>query len=107
MKMTNKQHTSRKLLLVAAATLSLGAISIPADAARIDVQVGFPVPGIVVDARDPYFYSPNYCEGSWYGEWGGRIGYHRGGGRPWERRHSEADHHGRDHGREVMHEGHR
>jgi hypothetical protein len=105
--MTNKQHISHHLLLVAAATLSLGAISTPADAARVDIQIGFPVPGIVVDARDPYYYSPNYCAGCWYGEWGGRTGYHRGGGRPWEREHFEADHHGHDHGRDVRHEGHR
>ncbi len=102
--MTNAQRTLRNLLFVAAATLSLGAISIPADAA-VSIQIA--VPGIVVDARDPYYYSPNYCEGCWYGEWGGRVGYHRGGGRPWERRHVESDHHGHDHGKDVWHEGHR
>ena len=101
--MTNIQRTLHNLLLVAAATLSLGTISNPADAA-VDIQ--FSVPGIVVDVRDPYYYSPNYCAGCWYGEWGGRNGYHRGGGRPWERSHSEADHHGRSYGREVQHEGH-
>jgi hypothetical protein len=63
------------------------------------------VPGPV--AADPYYYSASYCVGCWYGEWGGRIGYHRGGGRPWERPHSEAEHHGQDRGRDVMHEGHR
>ena len=104
--MPNAQRTLQHLLLVTAATLSLGAISTPA-AARVDVQIGFVVPGIVVDARDPYYYSPNYCAGCWYGEWGGRNGYHRGGGRPWEHGHSEADHHGHDHGRDVRHEGHR
>jgi hypothetical protein len=107
MKMTNIQRTLHNLLLLAAATLSLGAISSPADAADVDVRIVFPVPGIVIDARDPYYYSPSYCDRCWYGEWGGRNGYHRGGGRPWERRHSEADHHGHDHGRDVWHEGHR
>jgi hypothetical protein len=71
------------------------------------VGVGVSVPGVVVDARDPYYYSPTYCAGCWYGQWGGRIGYHRGGGRPWERAHAEADHHGRGDGRDVRHEGHR
>ena len=71
------------------------------------VQVGVSVPGIVVSAADPYYYSPTYCAGCWYGQWGGRIGYHRGGGRPWERPHAEADHHGRSDGRDVRHEGHR
>jgi len=100
--MTNIQRTS---LIAAAATLWLGAISNPADAA-VSVQIA--VPGIVVDANDPYYYSPNYCAGCWYGEWGGRVGYHRGGGRPWERRHSEWDHHMHDsHGKDVWHEGHR
>ena len=103
--MTNVRRTLQYLIPVAAAALSLGAISTPADAA--DVSIQFAVPGIVIDARDPYYYSPNYCEGCWYGEWGGRTGYHRGGGRPWERPHSEADHHGHDHGRDVRHEGHR
>jgi hypothetical protein len=56
---------------------------------------------------EPYYYSPSYCVGCWYGEWSGRTGYHRGGGRPWERPHSEADHHGQDRGRDIMHEGHR
>jgi hypothetical protein len=103
MKMTNAQRTLHKSLLVAAA-LSFGAISLPA-AAQIQIQIG--VPGIVVDARDPYYYSSNYCAGCWYGEWGGRTGYHRGGGRPWEREHFEMDHHGHDHGRDVRHDGHR
>jgi hypothetical protein len=66
-------------------------------------EVG-PVPGVAVD---PYVYSPAYCVGCWYGQWGGRIGYHRGGGRPWERPHVEADHHGETRGRDVRHEGHR
>ena len=101
--MTNMQRTLHKLLLVAAATISLGAISTAANAG-VSVQIG--VPGIVVDANDPYYYSPSYCAGCWYGEWGGRTGYHRGGGRPWERPHSEADHHGRESGRDVQHEGH-
>ena len=103
--MTNTKRTLRNLMFVAATALPLAAISIPANAG-VDVQVGIGVPGIVVDAHDPYYYSPNYCAGCWYGEWGGRTGYHRGGGRPWERAHSEADHHGRDSGRDVRHEGH-
>jgi hypothetical protein len=65
-----------------------------------------PAPGVVISARDPYYYSPNYCAGCWYGQWGGRIGYHRGGGRPWEREHFESDHHGENRGRDVRHEGH-
>lgn len=69
--MPNVQRTLQHLLLVTAATLSLGAISTPA-AAGVDVQIGFVVPGIVVDARDPYYYSPEYCAGCWYGQWGGR-----------------------------------
>ena len=103
--MTNRQHPLHKLLLVAAATLSLGAISNAADAASVNVQIA--VPGVVIDARDPYYYSSSYCAGCWYGEWGGRTGYHRGGGRPWEREHVESDHHGHDQGRDVRHEGHR
>jgi hypothetical protein len=106
MKMTNTRRTLNRFLFVAAAALPLGAISVPADA-QVGVQIQFGVPGIVVDARDPYYYSPNYCAGCWYGEWGGRTGYHRGGGRPWERRHVESDHHGHDHGHDVWHEGHR
>ena len=66
-----------------------------------------PVSGVVIDPADPYYYSPTYCAGCWYGQWGGRIGYHRGGGRPWERPHTEADHHGENRGRDIMHEGHR
>jgi len=102
--MTNIQRTLHNLLVVAATTLSLVAISSPAYAA-VDVQIA--VPGIVIDARDPYYFSPSYCAGCWYGEWGGRTGYHRGGGRPWERAHNESDHHGHEHGRDVKHEGHR
>ena len=78
--MTNMQRTLHKLLLVAAATISLGAISTAANAG-VSVQIG--VPGIVVDANDPYYYSPSYCAGCWYGEWGGRTGYHRGGAISW------------------------
>jgi predicted small secreted protein len=104
--MTNTHRNLQNLLFVAAATVSLAAISTPAGAG-VDVQIGFGVPGIVVDARDPYYYSPSYCAGCWYGQWGGRNGYHRGGGRPWEREHFEADHHGHEHGRDVRHEGHR
>ena len=72
-----------------------------------EVRVGVAVPGVVVEPVDPYFYSPTYCVGCWYGQWGGRNGYHRGGGRPWEREHFEYDHHGRPEGREYRHEGHR
>lgn len=64
-------------------------------------------PGVVVAAGDPYYYSPNYCAGCWYGEWSGRTGYHRGGGRPWEREHVERDHHGHDYGGDIRHDGHR
>jgi hypothetical protein len=103
--MTKIQRTLHNLLFVAAATLSLGAISIPADAAGVSVQIS--VPGIVIDANDPYYFSNTYCAGCWYGQWGGRTGYHRGGGRPWEREHMESDHHGHDHGHDVKHEGHR
>jgi hypothetical protein len=62
---------------------------------------------VVAPAADPYVYSPSYCAGCWYGQWGGGIGYHRGGGRPWERAHTEADHHGENRGRDIMHDGHR
>jgi hypothetical protein len=71
------------------------------------VRIGVAVPGVVIDPVNPYYYSLSYCAGCWYGEWGGRTGYHRGGGRPWERPHSEVDHHGRDHGGDIRHEGHR
>ena len=102
--MTNMHRTKHNLLLAAAAAFSLGVISIPADAANVSVQIA--VPGIVVSAGDPYYYSSSYCDGCWYGQWGGRTGYHRGGGRPWEREHMEVDHHGHDHGRDVRHYGH-
>ncbi len=92
-------------LHIAAVTAVLSAaLSLPASA---QVTIQFAVPGIVVDVGDPYFYSPRPCPGCWYGEWGGRTGYHRGGGRPWEREHSEADHHGREERRDNHHEGHR
>jgi hypothetical protein len=29
---------------------------------------------------EPYFFSPAYCVGCWYGWYGGRYGYHRGYG---------------------------
>ena len=92
------------IFFVVAATLSLGAINNSADAA---VSVQIEVPGIVISAGDPYYFSPNYCAGCWYGEWGGRTGYHRGGGGPWEREHVESDHHGHNHGHDIKHEGHR
>lgn len=68
--------------------------------ACIPVMVG-------VDAPAPYYYSPSHCVGCWYGEWGGRTGYHRGGEQSWEREHFEADHHGQNRGRDVRHKGHR
>jgi hypothetical protein len=55
----------------------------------------------------PYAYSPTYCDGCWYGRWEGREGWHRGGGRPWEREHHEGDHEGEGHrGEGNRHEGH-
>jgi hypothetical protein len=54
----------------------------------------------------PYYYSPSYCAGCWYGQWGGRVGYHSGGGRPWEQSHAEPAHHGENRGHDVRHEGH-
>lgn len=89
---------TRLLVITAAGLLS---------AACAGVSVEAQVPGVVVDVADPYYYSPTYCAGCWYGQWGGRIGYHRGGGRPWERAHIESDHHGRADGRDIRHEGHR
>ncbi len=88
----------------AAALLLTACVAVPGPG---QVGIEFPVPGIVIDPADPYYYAPSYCVGCWYGQWGGRTGYHRGGGRPWERPHSEADHHGHDHGSDVRHEGHR
>jgi hypothetical protein len=85
------------------AVMVAGALTLAACA----VDVRGPVPGVVVSAADPYYYSPTYCAGCWYGQWGGRLGYHRGGGRPWEHAHSERDHHMEDRGRDVRHEGHR
>jgi hypothetical protein len=38
---------------------------------------------------------------------GGRTGYHRGGGQPWEGRHVESDHHLENRGSDIQHEGHR
>ena len=91
------------LLLTACVAVPVGPVPISGPGVRIE----FPVPGIMIDPAYPYYYSPSYCVGCWYGQWGGRTGYHRGGGRPWERTHSEADHHGHDHGGDVRHEGHR
>jgi hypothetical protein len=106
--MNNIERTLHSLLLAGAVALTLSSVTNPAVAA-VDVTIGVPVPGVVVDPADPYYYSPTYCAGCWYGEWGGRIGYHRGGGRPWERAHVEADHHGPSdrRGGDVHHEGHR
>ena len=93
-----------------ATCIAMGATALVLTACVVEperVRVGVQVPGVVVSVTDPYRYSPSYCVGCWYGQWGGRIGYHSGGGRPWERAHIEADHHGEDRGREVRHEGHR
>jgi hypothetical protein len=87
---------TRWAMIAAAALLLTACVVVPGQ-----------VPGIVANPVDPYYYSPTYCVGCWYGQWGGRTGYHRGGGRPWERAHGEADHHGQDRGRDVQHEGHR
>ncbi len=95
---------TRWTMIAAAAMLSTACIVAEAPPG---VRVEIPVPGIVVDPVDPYYFSYAYCAGCWYGQWGGRTGYHRGGGRPWERRHTETDHHGHEHGRDVQHEGHR
>ena len=92
--------------LIGAAALLLTAC-IPVTPVPGPVRVDVAVPGVVIDPVDPYFYSPMYCVGCWYGQWGGRIGYHRGGGRPWERPHSETDHHGNNQGNDIRHEGHR
>src|SRR5882672_2323446 len=94
-----------RLAMIGAATLLLTAcvpVVVPGQ-----VRVDVPVPGVVIDPVDPYFYSRVYCAGCWYGQWGGRIGYHRGGGRPWEREHRESHHHGRGDGDDIRHEGHR
>jgi hypothetical protein len=91
-------------MLGAAALLSSACVPV---AVPGEVRFEVPVPGVVIDPVAPYYYSRSYCVGCWYGEWGGRTGYHRGGGRPWERSHSETDHHGHDHGRDIRHEGHR
>jgi len=87
--------------------IGAAALVLPSCVVEPGVRVDVPVPGIVVSASDPYRYSPTYCAGCWYGQWGGRIGYHTGGGRPWERSHIEADHHGENRGRDVRHDGHR
>jgi hypothetical protein len=91
--------------MIGAAALLLTACVPVAVPGQVRFEVA--VPGVVIDPVAPYYYSRSYCVGCWYGEWGGRIGYHRGGGRPWERSHGEADHHGYDHGRDIGHEGHR
>jgi len=41
---------------------------IGAAALLLTACVAVPVPA------EPYSYSPSYCVGCWYGEWGGRIG---------------------------------
>ena len=104
MKMKCEGRGLNPLRIATVTAVLSAALSLPASA---QVTIQFAVPGIVVDVGDPYFYSPRPCPGCWYGEWGGRTGYHRGGGRPWEREHSEADHHGREARRDNHHEGHR
>jgi len=48
-------------MIGAAALLLIGCVAVPG-----------PVPGIVNDPADPYYYSRSYCEGRWlYGKWGG------------------------------------
>ena len=62
----------------------------------------------LIGPAEPYVYSPTSCEGCWHGTWEGREGWHRGGGRPWEREHHEGDHQGEGHrGEGPVHEGHR
>lgn len=62
----------------------------------------------IAGPADPYVYSPVYCAGCWHGTWEGREGWHRGGGRPWEREHREGDHRGEGYrGEGERHEGHR
>jgi hypothetical protein len=92
-----------RLVIIGATATLLNACVVEPARVRVDV----PVPGVVVSVTDPYYFSTAYCAGCWYGQWGGRIGYHTGGGRPWERPHMEVDHHGEDRGRDVRHEGHR
>lgn len=74
-------------------------------AAQINIRIPFPY----IAPVEPYHYSRAYCDGCWYGDWEGRRGYHRGGGRPWEREHDERHHYGhnRYHGDNGRHEGHR
>jgi len=66
-----------------------------------------PAPDVYVGADDPYVFSAVPCVGCWHGTWAGREGWHRGGGRPWERPHHEGDHLGGVHvGHGPVHEGH-
>ena len=75
------------------ATIGVAALLLTA---CVPVAVQGQVPGVVIDPVDPYYYSPAYCTGCWYGQWGGRMGYHRGGGRPWESPHIESHHYAQD-----------
>jgi hypothetical protein len=85
---------------LAVVAVTLGA-NVPSADAQVRVFIPLPV---------PYFYSPTYCDGCWYGEWEGQRGYHRGGGEPWRGDHHEGDHRGGDergHGEQHGgHEGH-
>jgi hypothetical protein len=92
-----------KLLLMGTAALFLnGCVVEP-----VPDRAYAPGPGYAVATVEPYYFSATYCAGCWYGQWGGRTGYHRGGGRPWEGKHAEVEHHREDRGRDVEHEGHR
>jgi len=62
---------------------------------------------VIAAPADPYVFSTTPCDGCWYGTWGGRAGWHKGGGRPWEREHHEGDHQGEGHmGEGPVHQGH-
>jgi hypothetical protein len=98
----------RYLLIAALLAVSMAVVGVtlvanpPTAQGQVRINIGVPVP-------IPYFYSPTPCEDCWYGEWEGRQGYHRGGGRPWEREHWSDGYRGGDHrsGEREWHEGHR
>ena len=85
-----------RAVLIAAAVVT--AVQLPLAHAQVRIEIGVPAPVVVAPVVvapvvvEPYYYSPRYCEGCWYGVWGGREGYHRGGGEPWGREHSSHDH---------------
>ena len=75
-------------------------VNVPTAGAQVRIEIG---PPVIV----PYFYSPTYCDGCWYGDWEGHRGYHRGGGEPWRGDHYEGDHRGGgERGRGERHGGH-